>query len=93
MISKVIEGHKSSSDFSVNPTLPLLDYPLMLPSQIECISLSLFPSLSPTLSPTLSLSIPPYLPLLLHMRTFLCRVIFNDFQIFLSNYNLDLLRT
>ena len=89
MISKVIEGHKSSSDFSVNPTLPLLDYPLMLPSQIECISLSLFPSLSPTLS----LYIPPYLPLLLHMRTFLCRVIFNDFQIFLSNYNLDILRT
>ena len=39
MTSKVIEGHKSSSNFSVNPTLPLMDGPLMLPSQIICISL------------------------------------------------------
>ena len=41
MTSKVIEGHKSSSNFSVNPTLPLMDGMLMLPSQIVCISLSL----------------------------------------------------
>jgi hypothetical protein len=39
MTSKVIEGHKSSSNFSVNPTLPLMDGPLMLPSQIVCIPL------------------------------------------------------
>ena len=32
MTSKVIEGHKSSSNFSVNLTLPLLHGPLMLPS-------------------------------------------------------------
>jgi hypothetical protein len=41
MTSKVIEGHKCSSNFSVNPTLPLMDGPLMLPFQIVCISLSL----------------------------------------------------
>ena len=51
MTSKVIEGHKSSSNFSVNPTLPLLDCLLMLPPQ-NCVkishslSCSLFPSLS-----------------------------------------------
>ena len=51
-ISKVIEGHKSSSNFSVNPTLPLMDGPLMLPSQIVCISLSLTHSLYPSLPPS-----------------------------------------
>ena len=52
-ISKVIEGHKSSSNFSVNPTLPLLDGRLMLHTP----SRSLFPSLSLTL--TLYPSLPP----------------------------------
>ena len=58
------EGPKSSSNFSVNPTLPLMDGPLMLSSQIVCIFLSLtlhlvllFPSLSLTLS--LYPSLPP----------------------------------
>ena len=54
--SKVIEGHKSSSNFSVNQTLPLLDGPLMLPPS----SRSLFPSLSLTFS--------LYLPLLLYAK-------------------------
>ena len=27
MTSKVIEGHKSSSNFSINPTLPLMIFP------------------------------------------------------------------
>ena len=36
MTSKVIEGHKSSSNFSVNQTLPLLDGPLMLPPFALC---------------------------------------------------------
>ena len=39
MTSKVIEGHKSFSNFCVNPSLPLMDGQLMLPSQIVCISL------------------------------------------------------
>ena len=41
MTSKVIEGHKSSSNFRVNPTLPLLDDPLMLPPP-NCVDLSLY---------------------------------------------------
>ena len=40
MTSKVIEGHKSSSNFCANPTLPLLDGPLMLPPT-NCVDLSL----------------------------------------------------
>ena len=50
MTLKVIEGNKSSSNFSVNPTLSLLDGLLMLPSP-NCVvfshlpSRSLFPSL------------------------------------------------
>ena len=66
--SKVIEGHKSSSNFSVNPTLPLMDGPLMLPSKIVCISLSLtlHRVLYSPLFLLLSLYIPLYLPLLLH---------------------------
>ena len=66
MASKVIEGHKSSSNFSVNPTLPLMDGPLMLPSQIVCIylSLTLHLFLYYPLFLLLSLYIPLYLPLL-----------------------------
>ena len=69
MTSKVIEGHKSSSNFSVNPTLPLMDGPLMLPSQIMCISLfflTLHLVLYSPLFLLLSLYIPLYLPLLLY---------------------------
>ena len=62
MTSKVIEGQKSSSIFSVNPTLPLMDGPLMLPSQIVALTLhlvlyslsltlSLYPSLPPSFAP------------------------------------------
>ena len=62
--SKVIEGYKSLSSFSVNPTLPLLDGPLTLPSP-NCVDLSLthsssrsvFPSRSLTLSKSLSISL------------------------------------
>ena len=39
MTSKVIEGHKSLSNFSINPTIPLLDGPLMLPPP-NCVDLS-----------------------------------------------------
>ena len=57
MTPKVIEGHKSSSNFSVNPTLPLLYGPLMLPSPncVEFLTLpltfSLYPSLPPSFAP------------------------------------------
>ena len=54
MTSKVIEDHKSSSNFSVNPTLPLLDG-----RSPFC---SIFTSL------TLSLSIYIYIPLLLYAK-------------------------
>ena len=64
MTSKVIEGHKSSSNFSINPNLPLLDGPLMLPSPY-CSDFSHSPSLlSSPLFSLLSLYIPLYLPLL-----------------------------
>ena len=63
MNSKVIEGYKILSNFSINPTIPLLDGPLILPSP-NCVDLSLFPSLSLTLS----LYIPLYLTLLLYAR-------------------------
>ena len=36
-----LKGHKISSNFRVNPTFPLMDGPLMLPSQIVYISLFL----------------------------------------------------
>ena len=68
MTSNVIEGHKRSSNFSINPTLPLIDGPLMLLSQIVYISLSLTLHLflySPIFL-LLILYIPLYLPLLLH---------------------------
>ena len=55
MTSKVIEGHKSSSNFSVNPTLPLLNGSLLLPPP-NCVDLSIYLSLFPSLSLTLSLS-------------------------------------
>ena len=45
MTSKVIKGHKFSSNFSVNQTLPLLDGPLMLPAP-NCVDLSFSLSLS-----------------------------------------------
>ena len=56
MPSKVIEGHKSSSNFSINPTLPLLDGPFMLPSP-NCVDLSLSILFSLSLSFSYSLSI------------------------------------
>ena len=83
MTSKVIEGPKSSSNFSVNPTLPLMDGPLMLPHEL-CVFLflslyicSLFPFISLTLSlyPSLPLSFAP-------CKISFIRVIFNDFQSF-----------
>ena len=54
MTSKVIEGHKSSSNFSMNPTLPSLDGPLMLPAP-NCVDISLSFSLSLFLSPKVPL--------------------------------------
>ena len=45
MTSKVIEGPKSLSNFSVNLTLPLMDGPLMLPNEL-CVFLSDSPSRS-----------------------------------------------
>ena len=95
---KGIEGHKSLSNFSVNPTLPLMDGPLMLPPNL-CVFLSFLVLYSP-LFLLHSLYIPLF-PLFCslqtliyilkgHMRQLLCHVIFNDFQIFWSNYNLDL---
>ena len=94
MTSKVIESHKSSSNFSVNPTLPLMDGPLMLPSQIVCISLFLTLHLV-LYSPLFLLPflyIPLYLPfcsmqtliyyLKGHMRPHLCRVILMIFRSF-----------
>ena len=65
MTSKVNKGHKSSSIFSVNPTLPLLDGPLILnPSNmVGSLSLSTSFSLPLSLSYCLSTYIPLYLPL------------------------------
>ena len=45
--SKVIEGHKSLSNFRVNPTLPMLDGPLMLPHP-NCVVISFSLSHSPS---------------------------------------------
>ena len=53
MTSTIIEGHKSSSNFSVNPTLPLLNGSLLLPP-LNCVDLSLYLSL--TIHLTLHLS-------------------------------------
>ena len=61
MTSKVIEGHKSSYNFSVNPTLPLLDGPLMLPST-NCVGFSYSLSRSLFTSLFLTISIYPSLP-------------------------------
>ena len=60
ILSKVIEGHKSSSNFIVNPTLTLLDGPLMLPSP-NCVDLSLSIFLSLSLSFSLFLSLSLYI--------------------------------
>jgi hypothetical protein len=48
MTSKVMEGHKSSTNFRVNPTLPLSDGLLMLPTP-NCVDLSISFSLYPSL--------------------------------------------
>ena len=56
MTSKVIEGFKSSSNFSVNPTLPLLDGPLMFPLP-NCVDLTLQLVLSSPLLLSLSISL------------------------------------
>ena len=82
---------------------PLMDGPLMLPPQIVCISLfflTLHLILYSPLFLLLSFYTTLYLSLLLyekliyilkgHIKPLLCRMIFNDFQIFWSNYNLDL---
>ena len=69
MTSKVIQGHKSSSNFCVNPTLPLMDGPLMSPSQIVCISLSLTLHLVLYFSYPLSISLST--SLFCSMQTFL----------------------
>ena len=74
MTSKVIEGHKSLSNFSVNPTFSLMDGPLMIPSQIVCFSLfflTLHHVLYSPLFLLLSLYIPLYLPFFCSMQTFL----------------------
>ena len=62
--SMVIEGHKSPSNFSVNPTLPLFEGLLMLVwiSISLSQSCSLFPSLSLTLSLCPSLLPPSFAP-------------------------------
>ena len=60
MTFKVIEDHKKSSNFSVNPTLPLLDASLSKLCGSHSPSCSLFPSLSLTLY--------LYIPLLLYAK-------------------------
>ena len=50
MTSKVIEGHKKLSNFSVNPALLLLDGPLMLHPPYCGVFLSISVSLSISLS-------------------------------------------
>ena len=58
MTSKVIESHKSSSNFSFNPTIPLLDSPLMLPApNFVDLSHSIFLSFSLSIF-SLPLSLP-----------------------------------
>ena len=57
MTSKVIEGYKIISNFVVNPTLALLDGPLMFPSLLLFISFSLPLSFSYSLSISLSVSL------------------------------------
>ena len=90
MTSKVIEGQKSSSSFSVNPILPLLDGPLILPSP-NCVDIFLslsisffFPlSFSYSLSTSLICSMQTLIYIIKgHMRPLLCRVIFNNFRSF-----------
>ena len=68
---KVIEGHKSSSKFSVNPTLALCDGPLMLPLSKLCGSLPLFLSLTfhLVLSSPLLLLLPLSISLFFSMQT------------------------
>ena len=104
MISKVIEGHKSSSILPLTQPFPywiVRWFPF--PLQIVCISLSLshspsrslFFSLSLTLSLSSSFALCKHLStqkydLKGHIRPHLCRVIFKNSQIFWSNYNLNL---
>ena len=56
MTSKVIEGNKSSSNFTVNQNLPLLDGPMMLHAP-NCVDLSLSHSPSCSLFPSLYISL------------------------------------
>ena len=69
MTSKVIEGHKSSFNFTVKPTLPLLVGPLILPSP-NCLYLSHSLSILFFLPHSLSISLSTSL-LILHYSTFL----------------------
>ena len=90
---KAIEGHKSSSNFSVNPTLPLLDGPLMLPppncvylnlslSILFSLPLSFYYSLSISLFCSMQTFIYTQRNVFHKMRPLLCRVIFKNSQIF-----------
>ena len=88
--------------FALTQPFPYWMVRCCFPLQIVRISLTLHLILSSPLFLLLSLYIPLYLPLLLHaliyilkghMRPLLCRVMFNNFQIFWSNYNLILTLT
>ena len=79
MTSKVIEGHKSSSNFSVNPTLPLLDGPLMLPPP-NCVYLSLSHSISFSLP--LSFSYCLYISLSISLFRYIQKLIYTQRNVF-----------
>ena len=68
LTSKIIEGHKSSSNFSVYPTLPLLDG--------QPPSCSLFPSLSISLSFSLFCSMQKLIYTQMFLDTFSCQPLF-----------------
>ena len=77
MTSKAIEGHKSSSNFSVKSTLPLMDGLLVLPTQIVCISLFL------------TLHLVLYSPLFILTLTYVLMDNFLSlFDLFINNNNL-----
>ena len=84
---KVIEGPKSSYNFSVNPTLPLMDGPLMLPHELcAFLFFSLSISFSIPLYFSYSFSISLSTSLFCSMQTFFYVAWF--LMIFRSNYNL-----